>query len=299
MENTSKILFPDDAPQWYVALGDRWEGPLTSADVYEKVIAQEFTLAHFVWKPGQADWKRICDVKTFQLAVPSLPEKDVRSEVKEASKPIVKQAARRGPGTPPPAPGKKPAPDVSPEERIWFLFYNDSQYGPFSDGEIVGALKSGKIHPRVHIWKEGMDDWDRIERVEAFAEAAAATAKKAGPPKPPKTHKTPSAPKPDLRTAPRKPLVAKIMMAHGASLHSGICRDISIGGLQVLTDQIPGPVGSRVKMNVSAPGGLAPFVAEGVVVRVLEDRRGFSFRFERLADDSKRAIENYINAITS
>jgi hypothetical protein len=40
---------------------------------------------------------------------------------------------------------------------------------------------------------------------------------------------------------------------------------------------------------------LNPFVAEGVIVRVLEDGRGFSFRFEGLSRESQEAIERYID----
>lgn len=41
MENTGKVLFGDDVPQWYVALGDRWEGPMSASTVYQKVLNEE------------------------------------------------------------------------------------------------------------------------------------------------------------------------------------------------------------------------------------------------------------------
>jgi hypothetical protein len=81
-----------------------------------------------------------------------------------------------------------------------------------------------------------------------------------------------------------------------------MCRDISVGGMQVLTDQIPGVSGTRIRLNVSpvnpsrskASSAIEPFVAEGVIVRILEDGRGFSFRFEGLTDRAKKIIEKYI-----
>ena len=36
------------------------------------------------------------------------------------------------------------------------------------------------------------------------------------------------------------------------------------------------------------------FMATGRVVRILEDGRGFSFRFEKLSPKAKRAIEEYV-----
>jgi hypothetical protein len=56
-------------------------------------------------------------------------------------------------------------------------------------------------------------------------------------------------------------------------------------------------------MNVSPSGTgkpvgmIEPFVAEGVIVRLLEDGRGFSFRFERLTDGARKTIETYIKSV--
>lgn len=324
MENTGKVLFEDDQPQWYIALGERWVGPISASDVYQRILAGELTWAHFVWKAGQADWKRICDVATFQAAVPALPAKAVQQAVKEASRPTIVAAS------------KKSAPPA-PEERCWFLFYNDSQFGPFSSEEISRFLRVGKIHGRVHVWRDGMADWAKLDSIDRFADDVAEAkrvrelkksaaaggapvpprkgAPKAGPKTGPKSDQKNSAKadaeeKPqDLRSAPRRPLVAKILMANQEAVIVAVCRDISVGGMQVLTDRVPGEPGARIKLNVSPAGrggkpgsgegggsrdAIEPFVAEGVIVRILEDGRGFSFRFDRLPESSRKAIEKYI-----
>ena len=97
-------------------------------------------------------------------------------------------------------------------------------------------------------------------------------------------------------------MVAQVLMSDEQTVIVGICRDISIGGVQVLADRSPAPVGSKLKMNISPSGDgssrdFQPFVAEGVVVRILEDERGFSFRFNRLSDAAKKSIEDYIESI--
>jgi hypothetical protein len=340
MENTGKVLFEDETPHWYIAMGERWVGPLSAGDVYQRVVSGELTWAHFVWKAGQADWRRLCDVKTFQVALPSqakLPTKNLQNEVKEASRPAIRKAGAKGATPPPPsAPRRENA-----VERIWFLHYNDAQYGPFSSEEISRFLRVGKLHGRVHIWRDGMSDWARLEEVAQFDDAASAKAREQRkgnaaetPPaktqaKPGKTSGTGTGTgtgsariKPatarngatsgskesqietrENRGTPRRPLVAKILMANQDSVIVAICRDISVGGMQVLTDRIPGVPGARIKLNVSQGGdakvdsknvAIEPFVAEGVIVRILEDGRGFSFRFDRLPDPSRKTIEKYI-----
>ena len=100
----------------------------------------------------------------------------------------------------------------------------------------------------------------------------------------------------DRRVAPRRPLVAHIYLTNQKEILTGICRDISIGGMQVLTEGMPGGVGEKIQLNVLPPNasGMKPFVAEGVIVRLLEDKRGFSFRFTALKDEARKAIESYI-----
>jgi hypothetical protein len=282
MENTRKVLFEDNTPQWYIAQGDQWIGPLTAAEVYEKVVSQEISWAHFVWKPGQSDWKRICDVKVFQSAVPRLPGKDTKQEVKQAAaaaKAIFKKTG-----------GSRESRKMRASDRNWFLYYNDSQFGPFSFEEVARFLAVGRIHGRVHAWSEGMEGWERLENLQPFHEAVADSKKARA------VTKKSSAGPTEQRKAPRIPLVAKIILANSQdeSVNVAMCRDISMGGMQVLMDRVPGKIGSKIRLNVS--GGIAPFVAEGVIVRILEDERGFSFRFERLSEDARRAIESYITA---
>jgi len=274
MENTGKVLFGDDVPQWYVAFGERWEGPLTASAVYKKVLNQEITWAHYVWKPGKSNWERICDLPEFHVAVPPLPTK-----VPSLNKTTVKSSARQS------------IPLTPPEEKsgIWFIYDQGTQLGPFRNNEMFGFIQSGRVNGSIFAWRDGMDNWERLEKIDIFKESVSGSKKKV-----------------DQRGTPRRPLVAKILMAKGDQLVIAICRDISIGGLQVLTDRIPGPVGSIVKMNVSMVGKktsktigktkIEPFVAEGVIVRILEDGRGFSFRFNQLSDTAKRAIEAYIHA---
>ena len=183
-------------------------------------------------------------------------------------------------------------PEVKPVAKDWFLYFNDSQFGPFSREEVRRFLQVGKINDRVHAWKDGMPDWERIAKLPELASATGAT--QAGVPK----LKIPDrdATKGDQRYAPRRPMIARILMAGQGNVIAAVCRDISVGGMQVLTDQIPGEVGARVKLNVSptGPGAPEPFAADGVIVRILEDGLGFSFRFESLEPRAKQAIEKYI-----
>ncbi|MEN9724056.1 MAG: hypothetical protein RJB38_2042 [Pseudomonadota bacterium] len=279
MENTGNVFFSgsEDKPIWFIAINhEKWIGPLAASEVLEKIRQGELTWAHYGWRKAQAKWERLCDLPEFQSAVPLQPNPVIESEVR-------KTAVKEKKVTPPP-PAKK-APN-------WYLYYNDSQFGPFLEEDIHRFLKIGKIHGDVHVWKEGMGGWEKLRQVATFKEVVA------------ESKSARSLKRPERRKTPRVPVLARSLMASGGKVFTAVCRDVSVGGMQVLTQALPGPVGTRLKLNISAPvsaGGkkIQSFVAEGQIVRVLEDGRGFSFRFEKLSSESLRCIQAYIQTSTS
>ena len=269
MENSGNVFFNNEGePEWYLAVGDRHIGPFSAADIYQKILAQEISWAHYIWRKGEAQWQRICDVTTFKVAVPNAPGPIPKPESAIPAKGGKKSAARsehtRNHSMRPPG----------PEERTWFLYYNQTQFGPFSQDEVNRLILVGRVHGRVHAWKNGLPNWERLERLADFKTVLKSAAEL------PDLHRTrtieldaslaaqtegqgaevdvleePSIRlNRDKRSALRAPLVAKILMTDEKGVTVGLCRDISIGGMQVLTDRIPGKVGARIRLNVSSLG---------------------------------------------
>ena len=287
MENTYQALFGEDDSEWYLGVGDQWVGPMSATDVFDEIQRGAITWGHPVWKTGMKNWSRIVDVSPFKEAAPALPSSKVLAEIQKRT--VVRASTRKRSEVqaPPPPPGLE-------EERTWYLYYNQSQFGPYSDTEIVRALKLGKINGGVFIWKEGMTGWERLSEVPHWKTVLEREGMRSKP-----SQKELR----EQRKTPRLPLVAHILFADGDQVIRGVCRDISVGGMQVLTDRFPGDVGHRIRLNVSPSSDTltekeapAPFVAEGVIVRILEDGRGFSFRFDRLPEESRRIIEEYIRS---
>lgn len=302
MENTEKLQFKDDAPRWFVAIGESWIGPLFASEVYKKIVGQELTWAHYIWTPGQSGWQRISDTEAFEASVPQKPSRQLLTELKGASTPAPrkKTGTKTGTGSRSFSGARMLRAQRTPdkvEPKVWFLYFNDSQFGPFSRDEIRRFLKVGKINDRVHAWKDGMSDWERIHSLPELKNSSGKTAPRLSKAELPDKDSTRIKKKEDQRGSPRKPMVARILMANQSGVIAAVCRDISVGGMQVLTDQVPGEAGTHLKLNVSptGPGAPRPFAAEGVIVRVLEDGLGFSFRFENLNQEAHEAIERYLS----
>lgn len=316
MENTTPFLFDDIDEKYFLALQGKAVGPLTAQEVYERVQQGEVTLLHFVWREGQSDWKRLCDDHDFSMLVPQKPT--------SASIEAIRQRIKKR---------KAPEPQAAPSDdtKNIYLYFNRSQYGPFSRVELFHVLKSHKLDRSAYVWMPGWPNWKRITEIKEFAEHMAPVA-------PPVDMSESSEPKvissrkkdktrsgiikradksktiektlgvelatkagidaSERRRAPRRPLVARLFLHNDKDVIIAVCRDISVGGMQVLTDRVPGEAGSTIKLNVSPgdPNSVKGFVAEGEIVRVLEDGRGFSFRFTKLTAEAKKAIEKYIKS---
>ncbi len=267
MENTNTIKFENDQAEWFIAVGEKYRGPFKASEVYSKLQTNEVSWIDHCYREKEGQWIRIADHEVFKSLQPSAPK---------------------------PKPTMSPPPVPKMEDNVkWFMFQNENQTGPYQTQELKRLITAGQVLETAYVWQEKYTEWKLVSEVAELKETRAVGA----PPLPKTAEKSLSELKPEKRTVPRKPLLAQVYVTNQSELATGICRDISVGGMQLLTDKIPGQVGSSIQLNVTPPkdSGLKPFVAEGVIVRILEDKRGFAFRFTQISADAKKSIESYIS----
>lgn len=259
------------ADNWYYVLKGNRQGPVEKDVINTLITNQELKPDDFVWKKGFDNWKKIKEITEFQNA--------------QAPAPVMESLSI--PSAPISAPEKEFSfNQLNPEERVIFIrIGNDrggsnADYGPFSLKQLKQLHKENRINGKTFVFTTGMKEWkilgDLPEYQEIFEEL------------PPVIKEA------DRRTAARKPFVARLFIQNNKKLYEGICRDISIGGMQVLVDQFAGQTGDKITINVHPENSEYHFAASGVVVRILEGNSGFSFRFHGLNDEAKRAIDKYV-----
>ncbi|MCO5143958.1 MAG: GYF domain-containing protein [Oligoflexia bacterium] len=268
MENTLNLLLEDTALKWYTVVNSRPVGPLSAKEIVQRIQAGELNLASHIWKEGFSSWTRLYDVIDFKPLLPAEPSVSLIAEIQKSTQ-----------ASPPPL-----APKQKEELRTWYIYLDESNYGPISDIEVQSLIQSGRVKGTTYIWQKGFADWQQAKEVDVWKKLLAGQAIPA------------TQAKPDKRATPRKPFEAKILLTDGKEVGWALCRDISVGGMQVLMDHSPGPAGTQLKLNVNPATGVPGFACEGVIVRTLEDGRGFSFRFTQLSAEAKGAIENYIKS---
>jgi hypothetical protein len=276
------------ADNWYYVQKGNRHGPV-GVEVIESMISkQELKDEDFIWKKGFENWKKIKEVPEFQVQSMPAPEAPV---------PVAPPMQQVAP-TPTPAPKVEAtsAPvsiekelsfkELGFEERVIFIrIGNDrggsaTDYGPFSIRQLKQLYRENRINGKTFVFTTGMKEWkllaDLPEYQEIFEEL------------PPVIKES------ERRFTVRKPFVARLFIQNNKNFFEGICRDISIGGMQILIDNFKGIAGDKITMNVHPENSDYHFTASGVVVRILEGNSGISFRFQGLSDEAKRSIEKYV-----
>lgn len=260
------------AENWYYVQKGNRQGPVGQDVIVSMIAKQELKGEDFVWKKGFDNWKKIKEVSELQVTA-------------EPVAPVI-PAAPVAPVAPLVVEKPFSFADLNPEDRAIFIrIGNDrgaapTDYGPFSLKQIKQLFKENRINGKTFVFTSGMKEWkvlaDLPEYQDVFEEL------------PPVIKEA------DRRTSERKPFIARLFIQNNKKLFEGICRDISIGGMQVLVDQFNGNAGDKITINVHPENSEYHFAASGLVVRILEGNSGFSFRFQGLSEEARRAIEKYV-----
>lgn len=284
MENTSSLLFDNKTAKYYFNDNGEIAGPLTAQEVYEKIENATLTLMDFIYEDSFSDFKRISEIEDFEVIIPRKPAVSELQTIRKLIQGKKKVSTKDLVETPP----------------LFFVFFHKTQYGPFTNQELVHLFEAHKLDSSAYLWQTGWPNWKPSKDVQEFQKfiidkPAKNAASKSSKSKEEKTKSKVILNRRERRTTPRKPLIARLFVTNNEDVVIAVCRDISIGGMQVLTDRIPGEIGEKVKLNVTPADSknVVGFTAEGEIVRKLEDGRGFSFRFTKLSPDAKKTIESY------
>jgi hypothetical protein len=255
------------AKTWYYVSKGQRKGPEDEATIKAMLKKQELTPEDFLWKKGFENWQKIKDVLDFQesqqeedLLPPPMDDfnhKEFKlSELDEDEKVIfVRIGVDRG-GAP-------------------------AEYGPYSINTLKKLYQEKRINGKTQIFaKDLMQTWTFLADVQDYQNLF--------------DEMPPVIEEVDRRKWLRKPFVARMLVQANKKVYEGLCRDISIGGMQVLMASIPAKAGDKIAINVHPDNTDYHFTASGTVVRIIEGNQGFSFRFDALNSQAKNAIEKYI-----
>jgi hypothetical protein len=265
--------------KWYYVHNNNRHGPVDLEVISSLLEKQELSVEDHVWKKGFENWKKIKEVSELAPA-------DKPSAVPEEAPPMEPVSASSETDTAETSEAFSLQQLGEEQRSIFIRIGNDrggapADYGPFSLGQLQQLFQERRINGKTFIFVPGsMKEWtvlaDLPDYQDIFHES------------PPVIQES------DRRSHTRKPFVARLFVQNNRKVFEGICRDISVGGLQVLIHDFEGIAGDRITINVHPENSEHHFVATGQIVRMLEGNSGFSFRFVGLSDEARRSIEKYL-----
>jgi hypothetical protein len=265
-------------------------GPFSEEDLRKEMKRGRISLSDLAYTPDDPGrWRRLHKFDYLMECQPSVPGNDelikFEDEAAERLKQIVsskKKAAKLG----------KPSRDeilVSPmisKEKIWYLQSQGAEFGPFSFIELGKIFDSGKLVGKIYAWKEGLVNWMVVASLEQLlaelpqAERSKVAVIERGS---------------NQRLHTRSTFIATVSIQVEGETHSGLCLDISEGGLQV------GKWTAEIKLNevystlITPLGltGIGPFTAESQVIWVNEklETTGFQFKGFKKSSDQKLLLK--------
>ncbi len=277
------------ATNWYYVQGSERIGPISVDKL--KLLFDEGKLNNdsYVWCKEYKDWAKIKDVEQLKYFCEI---SEVSEDESSESQPLSDDG--RNQITDIPIIEMDPLGDrifdwdvIDFDERAFTIKVgidrgeNEAEYGPFSLNQISSAFKEKRINGKSLIFSPGMEDWIFLADLPIY--------KKLFKEQPPAIEDE------DRRKNVRKPFVARMLFHDRETLFEGICRDISVGGMQIMVSCFEGSIGEEVNMNVHPDNSDHVFVASGKIVRILDGKQGFSIRFTGLGSQAKQSIMSYID----
>lgn len=272
--------------QWYYVQGRERVGPVEEEEIVTLIKNQELTEDSFVWRRGFQDWQKLhtIDELSIHLTDDDQFEEDTTKEISipidEISK-INETTQDRI---------TRPGFDWALVDKDELRFHIkvgldrgmsvETEYGPYSLNQLIRAYQENRINHKTFLFCEGMDNWMFVADIPVYESLF--------------NKLPPEIPDHERRQTIRRPFVARLLFHDGEQVYEGICRDVSVGGLQVLVANAPVKVGEKIKMNVHPDNSDYHFTAMGTIVRCLDGNQGFSMRFEELSEGAVETITNYV-----
>lgn len=256
---------------WYVEGSDR-KGPVEENELKGLLDTGVLKEDGFIWTKGFENWVKLNEVSELSHLLGSAEETPAPEVSRE---PAIEKASID-------------LKSIDLNERIFYIktgidrSQNElgAEYGPFSIDQLKRLFEENRINEKTYIFTTGMDNWTIVVDFELFGTISGG--------------KTIEIEEDERRVHMRKPFVANMYFHDESQLFEGVCRDISVGGLQVLVSNFPGKINDEVTMNVHPENSDFSFVATGKIVRILDGNSGFSLRFHSIGDEAKSAISTYL-----
>jgi hypothetical protein len=260
--------------------GRKPEGPLTQTDLKRKLKAGDLQFTDYLWDSDSEEWRMLAEHFSGDFPPPKEPPPGitVSGDKKLKDREFGADTFSQDLG-------------IS-NEPIWFLYRDNTKFGPYRYLELVRLLQTNACAPDDFVWKPGFQDWTRVRHCTEFEEAVLRKL----------VHlRNFSAEKVFIeRRFPRVPYESEVILHDEKRVVFGSARSLSEGGAFLEVSKPTHVKGDRIKIHFT-PGAVAvPFNCIAEVTMVSKGPpAGYNVKFIYLEEEDRKRISQYAESVVS
>lgn len=264
---------------YFVSQKGTSHGPFSRAELKKRLQSGDLSFTDYVWMPDAEEWRMLAAF--FMADFP--PPKDPPAGVKIDEKKLKERQYG----------GETFSQDLGiSNESIWFLYRDNTKFGPYRFLEIVRLLQTNASSRDDFVWKPGFEDWMRVKQCPEFDEAVLnklVHLKNFG------TEKVFI-----QRRFPRVPYDSEVILHDDKRVIFGAARSLSEGGAFVEVSKPSHSKGDRIKIHFT-PGAVAvPFNCIAEITQVSKGPpAGYNVKFIYLEEEDRKRIAQYADQVVS
>ena len=275
---------------WYYVESNERIGPVDESEFKDLIHTEKIIGETYVWRKGFENWvqaKSLDELKKYLSSVFIAENDDHSSDMNSKNNEDEDLLNPLDDGSEESEESDESIQfewgDVLESDQIFILRIGEDrgaqtkEFGPYTLGMIKELVEQKRVNHLTQIFSPGMDNWLFLGNIDYF-----------------KSFFKEDISEVDRRESRRCPISARVFLSEQESFFQGVCRDVSIGGAQVLVAGFKGKEGDEIKINMHFNDGSFAFTAKGKVIRSLSRVKGFAMRFIDLSPESINMINSYI-----
>lgn len=253
---------------------------MAGPEIKRKLKSGEVAYTDYAWDSHAESWRMLADLFSADFPPPRDPPAGIT--VSEEKKLKEREFG-----------GETFSQDLGiSNESIWFLYRDNTKFGPYRYLELVRLLQTNACAPDDFVWKPGFEDWARLRHCPEFEELVLRKLvhlRNFG------TEKVFI-----QRRFPRVPYESEVILHDEKRVVFGAARSLSEGGAFLEVSKLTHVKGDRIKIHFTPGAVSVPFNCIAEITQVSKGPpSGYNVKFIYLEEEDRKRISEYAESVVS
>jgi len=264
----------------FLSVSGRSAGPFGIPEIKKKLKGGDLSFTDYIWNSQTECWEMLASY--FATEFP--PPKDPPPGIKVSEEKILKEREFGG---------ETFTHDIGiSNEAIWFLYRDNTKFGPYRYLELVKLLQTNACAPDDFVWKPGFEDWTRVRHCPEFEDSVLRKL----------VHLRNFGTERVFiqRRFPRVPYESEVILHDEKRVVFGAARSLSEGGAFLEVSKLTHSKGDRIKIHFTPGAVSVPFNCIAEITQISKGPpSGYNVKFIYLEEEDRKRISEYAESVVS